>query len=331
MDADLMRLTDDGNPNHPPEAKPLVIYHGGGCFDGFCCAWLFSKAFPDPEFLAAKHGDLIPDVRGRDVYIADFSYKRSAMLVIAQSARSLTVLDHHKTAATELDGFADECRQRYGTSPTIVFDMDRSGGRLAWDYLQQRSAAAVQLDQGYCRSIPDGVFTELGEGGGLEYIETPWLVQYTEDRDLWRWSLPDSREVNAALRSLPMTFETWDVLDERRSAMDLVPEGRAILRREAQIVEQHVRHAKPITIAGHTVPAVNATVLFSEIAGELAKGQPFAATYFDRNDGLRQWSLRSDDNGLDVSEIARQFGGGGHARAAGYTERLDASGQHPAA
>lgn len=35
--------------------KPLVIYHGG-CWDGFCAAWLFRKAFPDAEFFPAQYG-----------------------------------------------------------------------------------------------------------------------------------------------------------------------------------------------------------------------------------------------------------------------------------
>jgi nanoRNase/pAp phosphatase (c-di-AMP/oligoRNAs hydrolase) len=67
---------------------------------------------------------------------------------------------------------------------------------------------------------------------------------------------------------------------------------------------------------------VNATCLFSEIAGELAQDEQFAACYFDRRDGKRQWSLRSDDNGLDVSAIAKAHSGGGHYHAAGFEQVL---------
>lgn len=41
----------------------------------------------------------------------------------------------------------------------------------------------------------------------------PWLVDYTEDRDLWRHKLPDSEEINAALRSYPLDFELWDTFE----------------------------------------------------------------------------------------------------------------------
>jgi len=65
-------------------------------------------------------------------------------------------------------------------------------------------------------------------------------------------------------------------------------------------------------------------VLFSYIAGELAKDRPFGTYYIDRHDGKRQWSLRSRDGGVDVSEIAKAHGGGGHKQAAGFEESLNA-------
>ena len=43
----------------------------------------------------------------------------------------------------------------------------------------------------------------------------------------------------------------------------------------------------------------------------------FSASYCDRADGLRTYSLRSNGE-FDVSVIAKQFGGGGHRNAAGF-------------
>lgn len=102
----------------------------------------------------------------------------------------------------------------------------------------------------------------------------------------------------------------------------LIAEGAAIRRMEQQLVQDHVHNARPAVVAG--VPGillVNATVLQSEIAGALAKGRPFGACYFDRADGLRIWSLRSDasdPDSKDVSVIAKAMGGGGHRHAAGF-------------
>jgi oligoribonuclease NrnB/cAMP/cGMP phosphodiesterase (DHH superfamily) len=280
----------------------MVIYHGGGCNDGFCCAWLAHWAFPDAEFVPAQYGQEPPDVAGKRVLIADFSYKRPAMRQILSRARHVTVLDHHKSAEAELAGIVDEFVMRPdlianppgSELPLIWFDMARSGGRLTWEWLCRNGHGVADPDN------------------------PPWIVDFTQDRDLWSWRLPDSREVNAALSSYPMTFDEWDRLAELGHEA-LIPEGRAILRYQAKIVEQHVGHARLATIGGHEVLVVNATCLFSEVAGELARGRPFGVAYFDRADGKRQFSLRSrGDDGIDVSEVAGRFGGGGHRASAGF-------------
>lgn len=282
--------------------KPLVIYHAG-CWDGFCAAWIARKALgPDCEFLPANYGDKPPDAARRDVYILDFSYKADVLRGIAAFNNSLTVLDHHKTAEADI---AEAVAKGEGK---IVgrFDLNKSGGRLAWEYFYGRT---------------DGCWPKLVQAfSGCDQQTPPWLVAYTEDRDLWRWALTGSREVNAALRTYPLDFDTWDnFAASKTNVVELIREGAAILRAQNEIVKSHVGFAKEVNFDGHQILAVNATCHVSEIAGELAKGRPFGAVYFDAKDDSRVWSLRSDENGMDVSEIAKKHGGGGHARAAGFS------------
>lgn len=298
-----------------PTPKPLVIYHAG-CWDGFCAAWVARKALGDIEAIPAHYGTEPPDVRGRTVYLLDFSYKRSVMRRILSAARWVVVLDHHKTAQAELDGLIDEFIQRpdlIATDleanpngcelPLVWFDMNKSGGRLAWEYFNRS---------------PD-----LHNPADLTMQKAPWLVDYTEDRDLWRHALEGTEEINAALRSHPLDFDLWDQFERKDPRSTYYYEGAAIRRREKQIVDDHVRNARLENFDGtYTVPIVNATVLFSEIAGELAKGHPFGACYFDRRDGKRQWSLRSTETGVDVSEVAKAHGGGGHQHAAGFEQDI---------
>jgi uncharacterized protein len=254
-----------------------LVIYHAGCWDGFCAAWVARKALGAIESVPAHYSTEPPDVTERDVYIVDFCYPSAVLRRMVDAANSLVVLDHHKTAQAELEASA----------VSHEFDISKSGARLTWEWF-------------------------FGSGA-----ISPWLVDYTEDRDLWRHALGGTQEINAALRSYPLDFDQWDRF-AARPASDFIAEGAAIRRQERQIVETHLRHAREIELAGHRVMAVNATVLFSEIAGELAKGKPFGACYFDRFDGKRQWSLRSDDHGVDVSVIAKSFGGGGHARAAGF-------------
>lgn len=269
--------------------RPLVIYHAN-CWDGFCAAWLFKARFPQIEMLPAQYGNKPPDVSGRSVFVVDFSYDRPTTIAMSIQAKDLVVLDHHKTAQESLAGLEEECGRLYGSHPQIVFDMTKSGGRLAWEYLHGRST------------------------------KSHWLVDYTEDRDLWLHKLPYTKEINANLRSMPLTVECWDGLLYKRPHV-LIPGGEAILRFQAELIDHHVRKAHEVDIVGHKVLAVNATTMVSEIAQELASGRPFGATYFLQQ-GQRTWSLRSDENGIDVSEVAKQFGGGGHFHAAGFQEKL---------
>lgn len=291
--------------------KPLVIYHAN-CWDGFCAAWLARKAFGEIDAHPANYGTSPPDVSGRVVYVLDFSYPREVMNRIASDARRMVVLDHHKTAMAALDGL-DEPE----SGIDVWFDMEKSGGRLAWEWFWLFRFADL--------SVMERPFTIP-----VRFDLPPWLVTYTEDRDLWRHALPETEAINAALRSYPLDFDLWDQFEQKDPISTLAYEGRAIRRREQQIVADHVRNARiepfsllvggPVAADDLRVPIVNATTMFSEIAGELAKGHPFAACYFDRQDGKRQWSLRSTDDGADVSEIAKAHGGGGHTHAAGFEQ-----------
>lgn len=290
--------------------KPLVIYHAN-CWDGFCAAWVARKALGDIEAYAAYYGAPPPKVKDRIVYVLDFSYPRDVMAQIATDARRTVMLDHHKTAMEALDGL-----HQPESGIDVWFDMQKSGGRLAWEWF---------WDNRLSISPNGGRYSELIDtttGRGVTRVRAPWLVDYTEDRDLWRHVLDGTEEINAALRSYPLDFALWDQFEKKDPRSTFYYEGAAIRRAERAIVDSHVRHARWIEMDGHRIRSVNATVLFSEIAGELAKGQPFGACYFDRQDGKRQWSLRSDDAGIDVSAIAKAHGGGGHQHAAGFESEV---------
>jgi len=263
--------------------KALVLFHGG-CNDGFCAAWVYRRYVdPQADFKAVQYNSPPPLVQGRDVVILDFSYPRDTLLAMREQTASLLVLDHHQTSEKELEGL-DFC----------VFDRGKSAARMTWEYFLN-----LQL-----RGTDDPV---------------PWLVVYTEDRDLWRWKQPGSKAVNAALSSYSRSFEVWDKI-ARRGPEELATEGRAILRYQHRLIHPRVKNHGWATIANVRVPIVNATCLVSEIGNALAEGHPFAAVFFVKPDRQVVYNLRSrGEQGLDVSEIARQYGGGGHRHAAAFT------------
>ena len=118
------------DPNDP---SPLVLYHGRHCPDGFGAALAAWRYYGDSaEYLGLDHGDIktvddLPPVAGRTVYILDFSFSADILQAIDERAAKLVMLDHHKSAAEKLTGFACRCG-------VVHFDMDKSGARLAWEF-----------------------------------------------------------------------------------------------------------------------------------------------------------------------------------------------------
>lgn len=260
---------------------PSIIYHNN-CTDGFCAAWLFYQVYPDAEFIPANHGDSPPNVDGKDVVIVDFSYPRDVLLEMKEKANSLLVLDHHKTAKANCEGL-DFC----------IFDMKESGASLAFAHLRDKF-----------------------EEPEVHLYEQ--LVLYVKDRDLWNWELDYSKEVSAAINSYPKNFDAWDDL-AFTSLSDLIQDGAAIQRYRKQLIDSNIKNAAIKNICGYKVwcaPCFGDII--SEVGEELAKRGAFGATFYDRaSDSKRVFSLRSIGD-FDVSEIAKQYGGGGHKNAAGF-------------
>lgn len=288
--------------------KPLCIYHGA-CDDGFAAAWCVRAGLGDVEFYPGVYQKEPPPHDGRDVLFVDFSYKRPVLEAMAQRAASILILDHHKTAQEDLADIAPAPRRvdwrdaakidGSGNRMFALFDMERSGAALAWDYF-----------------IGDGHAAGWSPG---QARHNRYFIEYIQDRDLWRKQLPNGDEFTIALRSYPQDFKIWDELI-RRGPKDLIIEGRSLQRYYRLRVEELKRSAYEATLGGHPIWIANAPYFAaSEVAGELAeRGLAFGACYFEAEGGRFQYSLRSRGN-FDVSAIARQFGGGGHKAAAGFS------------
>lgn len=263
-------------------SNQLVIYHAH-CSDGLGAAWAFHHEMPKAVYYPAIHGSPPPDVTNKEVYILDFAYSREVMLEMKAKAKSLVVLDHHKSAMEKL-----------GDLSFCTFDMNRSGAGMAWDYL---------------------------------FSKRHWLIDYTEDCDLWAWKLPYSREINCAVKSYPLTFETLynfknqklDSFWKRGKWKALINEGAAIMRSQQTMVDTILNKAYEGVVQGYLIKIVNTPVLQSEVAGKLALNAPFGVAWFQNEKGEKIFSLRSRKDGVDVSKIAGKYpGGGGHAAAAGF-------------
>ena len=293
----------------------LVIYHGN-CSDGFGSAWVAHKFLPNATFLPADYGNPPPDVKGKDVYLLDFCYPRQTILNMGWEAENLTILDHHKTAMDNL-GFESRPEVMDGQ---VVFTGTDIVVKGAWD--SKRSNDELTAEQ-WELSTYSHHFDLNRSGIGLTWDHftnnspRPWLVSYVEAADLWRFETLDrAREVSCAIRSYPQTFEAWDEL-EKRDVEELKQEGASILRAQQQQVNRIAKNAYETEIAGYKVLIVNSSSYASEVGNYLATGRPFSVVWFEDSKGDKVLSFRSKEDGVDVSEIAKLYGGGGHKHSLG--------------
>lgn len=267
--------------------KPLCIYHGN-CADGFGAAWVFKRySGEDFDFHAGVYQDAPPDVTGRDVYLVDFSYKREVIEDMMTTANRIVLIDHHKTAL-------DDLWELYAAKPPRIeslVSLEHSGAVLAWKWLH-----------------------------GDKLANMPQLLRHIEDRDLWRFALHRTREIQANVFSYQYDFDVWDEL-MKTDPQKLADEGAAIERKHFKDVAELVKVCRrEMTIGGVSVPVASLPYTLTSDAGHLMATEhtsKIGVCYWDTPTG-RVFSLRSTDDGPDVSEIAKQYGGGGHAHAAGF-------------
>ena len=286
----------------------VCIYHDP-CLDGFTAAWVVKRKWPDVQLCPTNYGLKPPldGVVGKRVLIADFSYSAEVLRQLADGAHSVVVLDHHKTAAADLadiscgaqDGpFTSEQAEtlmrvsaHLDTSRLAAhFDMNKSGARLAWEFCHGEAAP-------------------------------PPIVEYVEDRDLWRFALTASAGFSLLLRSYPATLETWDAMAAKPTS-EVLAEAAAIERFYNKQVREIADTATRVKFDDYEgVPVVYAPYGFvSDVANVLLlrnPDAPFVVAVVNAFGG-KTCSLRSDDGRIDVSAVAKKYGGGGHRNAAGF-------------
>ena len=284
---------------------PLIIYHDN-CADGFGAAWAAYKKFgaDGAEYLPMNYNDkrvelegdklkFPVDLTGRNVYILDFSFSPKIIEAMLHLTATLTWIDHHKTAfeSFNLDATNPWHFIAAGIGLHAILDPNKSGCVLAWEHFHP------------------------GEN-------IPGLLKYIEDRDLWRWLYPDTRNIATGLRSKPFSFEWFDFANENLS--DVVKKGKAMNelfdQQLADITKKHI----PTLIEGQLGRSVNCTPQFASEAGNILAKESgtFGMTWMINSKGMANVSLRSVGD-YDVSAIAKAFSGGGHRNAAGFEVAFD--------
>ena len=176
------------------------------------------------------------------------------------------------------------------------------------------------------KDLPYFNYSDSKSGAGMSWEfchpdkKIPLVIEYVQDRDIWKWGLDFGKEILSVLDSTPFTFQDWDRFESLIQAnfMSIVRQGGAILKYCETLMSRIKRDQHTLVIKGHTVPAINTPFFRSELLAELCIGHPFSAGYHYNGEHFI-FSLRSYEEGLDVAEIASLFpDGGGHRNASGF-------------
>ena len=304
----------------------IVIFHKG-CPDGNAAAWVYwykltnrdNHIYFTDEYEVINqyegiyksrgihtHIKFIPmeagkyptdlDVKGKKILMVDVCPKREEIDKIATEVKSLTILDHHKSGERDVENLKYD-------NVYVVFDMNRSGCQIAWDYINFFSSR-------------------------------PWFVDVIADRDLWNWELPNSKELGNYLFNHGY-YHDWNkmttLLDFTDTQKEMAIEvGKSLLIVENNRIDLAVKQAIKTTVS---IDGVDYQVyltgcssdITSEVGNRLYKLEDcdFACMY--------RYNLENDEwfiscranNKVDLSIITRKLNGGGHPNAAGFSLKND--------
>lgn len=262
----------------------VVLYHSG-CPDGFGAAYAAWKKFGDgAEYIPVKYGEVSPEELAG----------RDVYLVdfCYESDEQMRQLVRTTNRFVVLDHH-ESSRERAEKVPDHVFDTKRSGATIAWSYFH-----------------PDAPI--------------PRLMQYLEDGDLYRYSLPETRDIFSYLLVLPFEFSAWDELalgledDERRA--QILGKAHAYTEFFEALAKSSIERAKKVRFEGYEVyfAVTHPDITMKSYVGNAlyTKYPPFALIVTAHPDGYGV-SIRSNGS-VDVAKIAEKFGGGGHPGSAGF-------------
>jgi len=282
-----------------------VLVTHANCSDGITCA-LLAKEYNnsksrDLKIIFAKYGnenhiiDSIPN--GSDVLFTDFTMSLEGMCSVEIKAKSIVVLDHHKTAEAVLKD-----------KPYAIFNMDKCGAVLTHEWLYGANTDIPKMVQYICdRDLWKFKHQETKEfSAGFKTYKAKELLDMPEK----------------VLRGMSFTNEC-------------IKKGSVLIDSQitkTESITTRTNDSQTITFitpeGKHRMWCINNSEYISETGNELSLKQ--------RDDGLVYnasvqyfitdtdivFSFRSVED-VDVSAIATAFSGGGHPKAAGMSIPLE--------
>jgi len=304
------------------------------CSDGAGCALVFTTYVPGTTMDDVVYIDfnqnvvkVVTDLVSDDVinsntklYIADIPLGISKYLDISRLVKNIYIADHHpNTAAMSHSMFSKFKREKSLIHGDITVNVYTHNG--------YNNNAHIAVSTEHCSAILlDSMLNNTSE-------QLP-ILKYIDDRDRHVNKYPETTAIAAAITSEDFSI---DVL--RKPIDELVQNGNVCITVNNKYITKILRNKHPITLTtikdGYEIPitgvAVNSPILQSDICTALYNNDLtvlYSAAYCivqQEDEPTLLVSLRSSSNILhyiNVGEIARVYGGGGHPNVAGFAVKF---------
>jgi oligoribonuclease NrnB/cAMP/cGMP phosphodiesterase (DHH superfamily) len=301
----------------------FTIFAHSHCTDGLVAASIMKYSlqmnYPsEPEVIFVSYGKEKEALEKANinsetiVYCVDFSFNKETTLELCSKADKVYVLDHHKTAYENLE----DLNSHYNFY--FTYDVNKSGASIVRDFCKQhlKLYSHIKLNQ-------------------KEVLNK--VVAMVEDRDLWLFRLPMTREFSEYIFAYIQPNDInkmTEILFKYKFAQinTLCQLGSTIMYYKDQLIEKKLKSYNPIYINfGSTrMLIINETQpdLVSSLGNALCKQYDIPVCLYNISgsyDGVISVALsfRSIDHLEPVDSVARLFSGGGHRNASGCSVSID--------
>lgn len=302
------------------------FYHNDldGHASGFCVySWVGIHDEFEPEFIEINYGAPFPmeSIKPNEqVWIVDYSIEPEEMLRLLKITEDVTWIDHHKTAI-----------EKYKDFPFDINGVRKDGEAgcvLTFKYIHWWSGRGE-----FERNIGNDNVPEA------EIYKIPRCILLTGDRDIWTWKYGDETKhffSGSQLYDTSPSSDFWrKCMEHEIEPLPFPNTGNATARDRGktfwnnllfsgEVVEKYKAQSDiainkslgyETVFEGYNCWAINRGRIGSDRLGERIKKYDILLPYY--HDG-KQWTVSLYSEKVDVSEIAKKRGGGGHKGASGF-------------
>ena len=339
---------------------------GLDCPDGIAAAWVALRKYPTADLVGCTYQSDLPRVNDGDLLIiVDFSFELEVLNQWRNRGCQIILIDHHKTLVDKvhehtivtLKQLLIDYLESYQESLIVATDAPILRDFIAFakltniwtnilnnrdiDNYLERFCSVTSVNQLF-KYFSDGDLNfDISKCGAVltwEYFfpdePVPAFLLYVQDRDLWQWLQPKSKEINEAFGHIRHGQTRNQIISEMTrlsgfSQKDLMYHfetlGQMLLAPKRERSQLLANNAHWVNAWGYRFLAApldsHDAFYYNEVMEILYTENPespFVCTYINLgNEYKLSFRSRQKYDNFDVSKLARSLDGGGHENAAG--------------